>query len=497
MLASCKAEQQPVHFIIERNYDKRPANEKVTVLLDWNEVAKRTGAGKNGVEVMDLNFGKPVPVQIADQNGDGKPDHIVLDVTFDSNEPIFSYRIQASSSAYKLTTFSGETDNRLQIKYLAFLKKQDKKPDWPAAIIESTRQFYPDPYDIALYASNRWNYEYGFFLTGVWKEYKRTGKKAYKDYVRLWVDRFVLEDGKLDPKQYKPLEYKLDDILPGRLLIFLYEETKDPRYRAAADQLADHLLHQPKTSDGGYWHKEIYPYQMWLDGIYMGDIFSMQYAQAFDKPEFLDEAVHQIKLIAQHTTDPATGLLYHGWDESKNKVWAHPEKGTSPEFWGRAIGWYMMALVECLEYVPVDHPERKTLIGLLQQVSAAVAAQQDRQSGLWYQVVNKGNEPGNWIEASCSAMYIYTFAQGAHKGWLDKQYLTIAEKAFQSLLEQYVMTDDAGKLYLDQTVKIGTLNPKGSKGDYEYYITTERRINDYKGLASLLYAGIALNAPQP
>ncbi|MBX2898459.1 MAG: glycoside hydrolase family 88 protein [Cyclobacteriaceae bacterium] len=491
MMACAQGEsRQQAYFIVERNYENRTASEKTILLLDWKEVAKHLKS-TNGIEVIDLNFGEQVPVQIADTNGDGKADKVVVELTFRSNEPVFSYVLKSTDSKFKLTTFSGQTDKRLQVNFLA--GPRNTVQDWPTTIIESTRTFYPDPYAIARYAPERWNYEYGFFLTGVWQQYKRTGKKEYLTYVQQWVDRFVMDDGKLNPQQYKPLEYKLDDILPGRLLIFLYEETNDARYKTAADQLADQLIHQPKTSEGGYWHKEIYPSQMWLDGIYMADIFSMQYARAFNKPEFLNEAVAQIKLISKHTTDAATGLLYHGWDESKNKVWAHPQTGTSPEFWGRAIGWYMMALVECLYYIPDNHPERKTLIELLQNVSAAVARQQDKQSLLWYQVINKGNQPGNWIETSSSAMFIYAFAKGHRAGWLDKKYYDLAASAFNSLVRNYVKFDEAGRLYLDQTVKIGTLNPKGSKGDYEYYITTERRINDYKGLSPLLFASIEFN----
>lgn len=492
LFARCEAVgQETVRFIVERKYEKRAASEQVTVLLDYNEVVGRTKLKKQGITVTDLNFGKPVNSQLADTNGDGKADKIVLKLEFASNEPIFSYILTPSSSKAEVIQFQGSTDNRLQVTYLTKVNNKEAR-NWPNTIIESTKKFYPNPYSIALYGPERWNYEYGFFLTGVWKQGKLTGKQAYLDYVKTWVDNFVMADGKLNKEQYKPEEFKLDDILPGRNLIFLYEETKDEHYKIAATQLAEQLVNQPKTSEGGYWHKEIYPYQMWLDGIYMADIFSMQYAQAFAKPEFLEEAIKQIKLIAKHTTDSATGLLYHGWDESKNKVWAHPVKGTSPEFWARAIGWYAMALVECLEYVPQNHPDRTMLIDLLQKVTAAVAAQRDGNSKLWYQVIDKGNQPGNWIETSSSAMFTYVFAKAAGKGWIDKSFLNLAKESFQSLVSNYVFFDASGKLYLDQTVKIGTLNPKGSKGDYDYYITTERRINDYKGLAALLYASLEL-----
>jgi unsaturated rhamnogalacturonyl hydrolase len=231
---------------------------------------------------------------------------------------------------------------------------------------------------------------------------------------------------------------------------------------------------------------------MWLDGIFMGDVFSMQYANAYKQPQGYDEAVHQIKLIYQHTADLATGLLYHGWDESRNPVWAHPQRGTSPEFWGRAIGWYLFALIECLDYLPADHPERKDIIKIFQDVSASVKNYQDVKTNLWYQVIDKGNQPGNWIETSCSAMFTYAFAKGNHQGFLDATYLSSAQQAYQSLLDGYVFIDDHGNFHFDRTVKIGTLNTKTSKGDFQYYITTECRIDDYKGLAALLFASMEL-----
>jgi unsaturated rhamnogalacturonyl hydrolase len=185
--------------------------------------------------------------------------------------------------------------------------------------------------------------------------------------------------------------------------------------------------------------------------------------------------------------------MYHGWDESKNKVWAHPEKGTSPSFWGRAIGWYMMALVDCLDYVPENNPGRKELISIFQKLSKSLLKYQDPNSNLWYQVIDKGSEEGNWIETSCSAMFTYAYAKGFRKGYLDKTYLVASHKAFDSIVNNYIYFDDAGRLYLDQTVKVGTLNFKTSKADYLYYVSSERRINDYKGLGALLFAAIELN----
>ena len=479
-------------FTVKRNYEP-VANEKATLVLDWKEVVKRLPALKTGVTLVDWNFGKEVKTVFADTNKDGVPDQIIIDYIFPSNDPVFTFYISPSFKRNDWTKGEYKSDPKFEITFLTSSGQAKAIKNWPDKIIESTMQFYPDATKLFINAPGKWNYEMGVFLSAMFIQSQRKNNDDYVTYIKQWADRFINSEGKIDAAYYDAKEYKLDDIIPGRPVLFLYEKTKEAKYKNVADQLMDQLAHQPKTSDGGYWHKEIYPNQMWLDGIYMGDVFSTQYAKLFNQPSWYDEAIHQIKLIAQHTTDSETGLMYHGWDESKNKVWAHPEKGTSPSFWGRAIGWYMMALVDCLDYIPENHPERKELITIFQKLSKSLLKYQDPKSNLWYQVVDKGSAEGNWIETSCSAMFTYAYAKGFRKGYLEKAYETTSRKAFDSLIKNYVYFDDAGRLYLDQTVKVGTLNIKNSKGDYNYYITSERRINDYKGLGALLFAAIELD----
>lgn len=491
--ASCQANgEEKILFTVQRSGRAFSTAENVVIAVPWNDITKRfSSASSFAIGVTEMNFGKPVKAVLLDADGNKTPEALVLEFQFTSNEPIYTFAVSRSKDKLALVKSSPEATD-LSITFLS--KPEDpSRIKWSEKIAGSTMQFHPDPLGIALYAPGQWNYEYGYFLVGVFRLWQATGDKRYYDYVKNWADHFIDAEGNLDTVQYRVQEYKLDDVLPGRLFLFLYEETKDPKYKHAADILKSHLQHQPKTNDGGYWHKQIYPYQMWLDGIFMGDIYSTQYATVFKEPELYDEAIHQIKLIHQHTLDPKTGLLYHGWDESKNKVWAHPEKGTSPEFWGRAIGWYMMALAEVLDYIPHDHPGRNDIIRIFQDLSASVLKYQDKKSLLWYQVIDKGSQPGNWIETSCSAMFAYAFAKGAHQGVLGKEYLENAQKVFRALQDQYIYFDDMGRLYLEQTVKVGTLNPKSSKGDFDYYVTTERRINDYKGLASILHLSLELD----
>lgn len=481
----------PFLIVVKRNYEPRPVLETAAIVLDYADVARRLpDVNRKGLVVTDLNFGRQVGARLV--SDDGKPVTIVVDVTFTSVEPIYAFSFRSDDHPLQPCA-NVPTDSRLSVTFLSSYRDVEKSRsagNLADEIIESTVKTYPDPSQLSINAPGDWNYEYGFFLNGVMQRWDKVRNEQYFNYVKRWADRFIDDHGAIDKNQYRVSEYRLDDILPGRLFITLYQATREEKYKIAAMAFEDHLLHQPKTNDGGYWHKQIYPYQMWLDGIYMGDVFATQYASVFQMPALFDESIHQIKLIAQHNTDPKTGLLFHGWDESKNKVWADAQTGTSHEFWGRGMGWYLMALIDCLDYIPADHPERGDVVQIFQRVSKALAKYQDTKTGLWYQVIDRGDAPDNWIETSCSAMFAYAFAKGYHKGLLEKRYYDCASRAFASLLNNHVYVDERGLLYLDQTVKVATLNPAVSKGDYHYYVGLERRINDYKGLAALLYASM-------
>lgn len=493
ILLSCNSSfgngQDKVLMIVQRMSSPLSTNDATNIVVSWEEVLKRFPAAKSkAIEVFDRNFGNRIAASLLDADKNGTPESLIIPYTFTSNDPIYTFSFHKSTTALPVTTMAVAARNDLKITFLkSSAANESKDIKWSNKVVESTITFYPDPVQIAIYAPAQWNYEYGYFLSGVIELGEKTKNEAYVKYAQQWTDHFIDAKGNLDTLEYRRRDYKLDDVAPGRLFVYLHAITKDDKYKRGADQLIEHLREQPTTKEGGYWHKKIYPYQMWLDGIFMGDVFSMQYAKHFNEPHWIDEAIHQIKLMSKYTRDPETGLMYHGWDESKNKTWAHPDKGTSPEFWGRAIGWYMMALAEAMECIPASHPERKDVEKIFRDLSASVMKYQDKHSKLWYQVMDKSNQQGNWIETSCSAMFGYAMAKGANLGVLDKSYLAHAKVILNALTRDYVYFDDAGRLYLDQTVKVGTLNPKFSKGDFAYYISTERRINDYKGLASLLF----------
>lgn len=480
-------------FIVTRDYKIRPFPEAATIVLEWDQLKNHKTIPESGdFEITDSNFGKKLTKKVIDANADGEPDRVVIEYVFESDEPVFSFSVRPNGKAVSLspTPATAVGDTRLKVTYLT---NKQEVANWPDKIIESTMSFYPDPATLPIYAPGNYSYEYAFFLNAMFARWKETQNQAYFSYIKKWADRFIDSHGYLNAKHYNVAEYRLDDILPGRIFLSLYEVTKDGKYKAAADQLRQQLKYQPRTSDGGYWHKQMYPYQMWLDGVYMADIFTMQYAKMFGDPSMYREAMQQINLVYEHNSDPGTGLLYHGWDESGNPVWSNEETGTSPEFWARGIGWYYMALIECIEYIPLESQDRKILGQRFRDMTKPIQKFQDEKSGLWYQVINKSFEPRNWLETSSSAMFAYAFAKGNRVGIFDKSYLALAKKTFNTFQQDYIFFDDQGRLYFDGTVKIGTLNPKVSKGDLDYYVTTERRVNDYKGLGALLYLSMELD----
>ena len=328
--------------------------------------------------------------------------------------------------------------------------------------------------------SYKWNYEQGLMLTAFYKLYKLTGDHKYLDYIKKNIDYYVENDGTI--KTYKMSGFTLDNISPGRVLLYLYKETKEDKYKKAADTLRKQLELQPRTMSGGFWHKKIYPNQMWLDGLYMAEPFYALYSKMFNEPKSFDDIAKQFLLVRDHLKDEKTGLYYHGWDESKLQKWADPVTGTSPSFWGRSIGWFMMGLVDVLDYFPKDNKYRNDLIKILQNLSESLLKYKDEKTGLWYQVVDQGDRKGNYIEASSSSMYGYVFAKGADKGYLNKKFYEIAREAFNNILKNLVTYDDEGHFYLNNIASVGGLggNPYRD-GSFEYYIDEPKRSNDFKG----------------
>ncbi|MEP7093636.1 MAG: glycoside hydrolase family 88 protein, partial [Flavobacterium sp.] len=233
--------------------------------------------------------------------------------------------------------------------------------------------------------------------------------------------------------------------------------------------------------------------QMWLDGLYMGEPFYAEYTATFENGKNLDDVAKQFEQIQLHATDPKTGLLYHGWDESKQMPWADKETGNSPNYWSRALGWYVMALVDALDYFPKDHPKQKELVGYLNNVSESLANYQDK-SGLWYQVTDKMGKEGNYLEASGSSMFAYAFAKGANKGYLPSKFKKIANKAFDGLTTQLMKVDADGSITLTQACQVAGLGGTPYRdGSYEYYVNEKKKDNDPKATGPFILAALELN----
>jgi unsaturated rhamnogalacturonyl hydrolase len=265
------------------------------------------------------------------------------------------------------------------------------------------------------------------------------------------------------------------------------------KYKKAADLLWNQIENQPKTNEGGYWHKKRYPFQMWLDGLFMCEPFAAEYSKIFNKPEHFNDIAHQFALIEKHAVDAKTGLVYHGYDERKEQKWADKKTGLSPHFWSRAIGWYAMALVDVLDYFPENHPERANLIKYLQRLAPALVKYQDSKSGVWYQMTTQGTRKGNYFEASGSCMFVYTLAKGVRKGYLSQIYLTAAKKGYAGILKEFVEKEANGSISLNKTVSVGGLGGTPYRdGSYEYYLSEPIRKNDLKGVGPFIFASVEM-----
>jgi unsaturated rhamnogalacturonyl hydrolase len=328
--------------------------------------------------------------------------------------------------------------------------------------------------------AGKWHYHQGVFLDGMLKVWERTRKQEYFDYAKGYIDHLLDDEG-----NFVFARDELDSIQVGILLFPLYQQTKEKKYMIAAAKLRNLYHTLNKTSEGGFWHKDKYPYQMWLDGLYMSSPFALLYNKQFNEPELADMVVYQEKLMRRHMKDHKTGLFYHAWDEKKVQPWANADTGCSPEFWGRSMGWYGTALVDILELLPVDHPGRDDIIQSLQSYVEAIIKFQDYKTGLWYQILDKGDQENNWLESSCTSLFIYVIARAVQKGYVNKEFLNIAKKAYNGLLEHMVETkEDRWAL---KGICIGT-----SAGVYDYYVTRPSSENDLHGVGAFVLASVAL-----
>lgn len=362
---------------------------------------------------------------------------------------------------------------------------------WSVRMAESEMHRRGDSFLFNDSVKTSWVYETAVFLKGLEQIWRQRGEEKYFTYIKKFVDSYVEPDGNI--KTYKVEEYNIDHVTPGKLLLTLYEVTRDEKYEKAVFLKIHQLETHPRTKEGGFWHKKIYPWQMWLDGIYMGSPFYAEFAKSFNRPEAFDDVANQIIFVASHTHDSATGLFYHGWDESKQQKWANPVTGCSPNFWGRAMGWYAMGIVDVLDFMPADHPKRERILAIFRGLCQALVKYQDAETGLWYQVVDQGKREGNFLEASASSMFVYAMAKAIRLGYLSEEYRPVAKKAYQGLIGKLIEVEPNGLVNLTQICQVAGLggNPYRD-GSYEYYLGTPVVKNDLKGVGAFIMASVEM-----
>ena len=313
------------------------------------------------------------------------------------------------------------------------------------------------------------------------------------DYVDAWYDAIIAEDGAIGVN-YKRSNYSLDHICPGRTLFSLYDITGKEKYRKAMDSLYVQILNQPRTPEGGFWHKKVYPQQMWLDGLYMAQPFYAEYTSRYVadslKTANYQDIVKQFELSWEHCYDASTGLLRHAWDSSHEMFWCDAATGQSAHAWGRACGWYAMALAEVIPFIPAGELQDK-LTGMLNQLMVNALNYTDPGTGMWYQVLDEPGREGNYLEATVNAMFTYALLKGTREGWIKDITRQTALDKYDSLLKTFVTTDADGIVSLNQCCEVAGLGGKENRsGTYDYYINERIRSNDPKGIGPLIWAAL-------
>jgi unsaturated rhamnogalacturonyl hydrolase len=344
----------------------------------------------------------------------------------------------------------------------------------------------------------KWSYPFGLVLESIFTLGECCGEEEYCRWVKAMYDAAIGEDGGI--AGYREDEYNLDMVKPGKTLLLLHKKYGDKKYRTAIESLRGQLRNQPRTKDGGFWHKKIYPWQMWLDGLFMQGPFYAGCTAEFGDPEDFDDLILQFVLMESRARDRETGLLYHAWDESRGQPWANPGTGCSPHFWGRALGWYCMALVDALDSIPPSRRgQRETLKAIANRLSGPVLKFQDRKSGLWYQILDRGREEKNYLESSASAMFVYFLFKAIRSGIFGEADIPGAREAalagYEGLLREKLREDSSGELHLMGICKVAGLggNPYRD-GSFNYYLSEPVVMDDFKGVGPFILASLEREA---
>ena len=334
----------------------------------------------------------------------------------------------------------------------------------------------------------------GVFLSGMQRVWHLTKERKYFDYIKEYFDSVLAPDGNLygvcheieiprtegEHYNYRALTM-LDCKQPSILLYDVYDETGDEKYVKPIKTIGQSMYYWPVNQYGGYWHMMTQPHQMWLDGAYMAGPLSVKYAKRFGDPTLRERAIKQVFLMDEHMKDERTGLYYHGWDDSKKEAWADPETGLSGQIWGRAVGWYAVAILDILDDIPTDHPAVERLKQIEVDLLKVLAKYQDVKTGMWFQVLDKPEKEDNWVETSCTCLFIYSYAKAIRMGILEKEYAVILEKAYKGIVD-ILYYDENGYLVIDG-ICIGTCIESGT---YEHYINRAKLKNNLHGVGAFV-----------
>lgn len=335
-----------------------------------------------------------------------------------------------------------------------------------------------------------WNYVDGCMILAMLEIYQVTGGKEYYDFADAFIDYRVAEDGTI--AGYHVEEYNIDSVNAGKTLFALYALNGKEKYRKAIDLIYSQIQTQPRTEEGNFWHKKIYPNQVWLDGLYMGQPFYMEYETKFNGKKNYQDIFDQFSNVVKHMRDEKTGLYYHAYDASKKAFWCDKQTGLSRNFWLRAIGWYSMALLDTLnkcepgeEYQEEYDNLKKVFVQLMQDMLKFQA-----ENGMWYQLPALGGKEPNYLETSGSAIMAYSLLKGVRLGFLPEEYREYGIRAFQGICDKYLKETD-GNLNLGGICLVAGLGPEDNMrrdGTFEYYMSEPIVENDAKGVGPLLLA---------
>lgn len=364
----------------------------------------------------------------------------------------------------------------------------DQQP-WSVRMVKSEMIRNPEAWQLDFQPGLKWDYCHGLELQAMLDVYDTYGDRKIFDYALAYADTMVRNDGTI--LTYKLEEYNIDRLNPGKYLFRIFDKTKDEKYKKAIDLLRSQLDTHPRNADGGFWHKQVYPNQMWLDGVYMGAPFYAEYAFRNSRPQDYADVVRQFLLAAKHTYDPKTGLYRHAADVSRRERWADSTTGQSAHSWGRAMGWYAMAIVDALDFIPMQEAGRDSMLVILNNIATQLKKIQDKKTGLWYQVLDRSGDAGNYLESTCSSMFVYTLFKAVRMEYIDKSYIDVAIRGYKGILEHFMTVDRNGVVSITQGCAVAGLGGKNYRsGTYEYYLSEPVRSNDPKAVGPFVMASL-------